>query len=158
MLTNVVLFPGNSVAIFMCKVFKHLSLTNVSKPQCVNRIRTLHAISITINSASGLHHPCLDKLFVHAAYFYTHANFTTAQDDWLFTLHWRHNDHDGVSNHQPHGCLLNRLFRRRSKKTSKKCFHLITSSWCINCNGSKVSIHRQICYPHYIIWCSVLNM
>ena len=35
------------------------------------------------------------------------------------TLHWRHNDHDGVSNHQPHGCLLNRLFRRRSKETSK---------------------------------------
>ena len=35
------------------------------------------------------------------------------------TLHWRHNDHDVVSNHQPHGCLLNRLFRRRSKKTSK---------------------------------------
>ena len=34
-------------------------------------------------------------------------------------LHWRHNDHDGVSNHQPHGCLLNRLFRYRSKKTSK---------------------------------------
>ena len=36
-----------------------------------------------------------------------------------FTLRWRHNDHDSVSNHQPHGCLLNRLFRRRSKKTSK---------------------------------------
>ena len=35
------------------------------------------------------------------------------------TLHWRHNDHDGVSNHQPHGCLLNGLFRGRSKKTSK---------------------------------------
>ena len=35
------------------------------------------------------------------------------------TLRWRHNDHDSVSNHQPHGCLLNRLFRRRSKKTSK---------------------------------------
>ena len=27
----------------------------------------------------------------------------------------------GVSNHQPHGCSLNRLFRRRSKKTSKLC-------------------------------------
>ena len=38
---------------------------------------------------------------------------------WQLTLHWRHNDHDRVSNHQPHGCLLNRLFRRRSKKTSK---------------------------------------
>ena len=34
-------------------------------------------------------------------------------------LHWRHNDHDSVSNHQPHGCLLKRFFRRRSKKTSK---------------------------------------
>ena len=39
----------------------------------------------------------------------------------IISLHWRHNDHDGVSNHQPHGCLLNRLFRRRSKKTSKLC-------------------------------------
>ena len=70
------------------------------------------------------------------------------------SLRWRHNDHEGVSNHQPHGCLLNRLFRRRSKKTSKlcvtglcvgkspdrwlprtkgqlrgKCFHFMTSSW-----------------------------
>ena len=34
-------------------------------------------------------------------------------------LQWRHNDHGGVANHQPHGCLLNRLFRRRSEKTSK---------------------------------------
>ena len=72
----------------------------------------------------------------------------------MASLHWRHDDHDGVSNHQPHGCLLNRLFGRRSKKTSKlrvtglcagnspgpvnsphkgpvtrKCFPLMTSSW-----------------------------
>ena len=33
-------------------------------------------------------------------------------------LQWRHNRPDGVSNHQPHDCLLNRLFGRRSKKTS----------------------------------------
>ena len=33
-------------------------------------------------------------------------------------LQWRHNEHDGASNHQPYDCLLNRLFRRRSKKTS----------------------------------------
>ena len=31
-------------------------------------------------------------------------------------LQWRHNRHDSVSNHQPHDCLLNRLFRRRSKE------------------------------------------
>ena len=28
---------------------------------------------------------------------------------------------DGVSNHQPHDCLRNRLFRHTSKKTSKPC-------------------------------------
>ena len=34
-------------------------------------------------------------------------------------LQWRHNEHNGVSNHQPHDCLLKRWFRLRSKKTSK---------------------------------------
>ena len=39
---------------------------------------------------------------------------------WLWrSLQWRHNAHDSVSNHQPHYCLLNRLVRRKSKKTSK---------------------------------------
>ena len=35
------------------------------------------------------------------------------------SLQWCHNEHDSVSNHQPHIWLLNRLFGRRSKKTSK---------------------------------------
>ena len=35
------------------------------------------------------------------------------------TLQWRHNERDSVSNHQPRHCLLNCLFRRGSKKTSK---------------------------------------
>ena len=35
-----------------------------------------------------------------------------------FWLQWRHNRSDNVSNHQPHDCLPNRLFRRRSKRTS----------------------------------------
>ena len=34
-------------------------------------------------------------------------------------LRWRHNGYDSVSNHQPHDCLLNRLFRHRSKKISR---------------------------------------
>ena len=67
---------------------------------------------------------------------------------------WRHNKRDGVLNHRRLDCLHNRLFRRRSKKTSKvrvtglcegnspvvggfpsqragnaeKCFHLMTLS------------------------------
>ena len=34
-------------------------------------------------------------------------------------LRWRQNGRDIVSNHQPHDCLPNRLFRRRSKKISR---------------------------------------
>ena len=37
------------------------------------------------------------------------------------TLQSRHNERNGVSNHQHHDCLLKRSFRRRSKKTSKLC-------------------------------------
>ena len=36
-----------------------------------------------------------------------------------YPLQWRHNGRDGVTNHQPHGCLLHHLFRHRLKKTSK---------------------------------------
>ena len=40
-------------------------------------------------------------------------------NDFQISLQWRHNGYDSISNHQPHDCLLNRLFRRKSKKTSK---------------------------------------
>ena len=39
--------------------------------------------------------------------------------DFVKSLQWRNNERDGVSNHQPHDCFLKRLFRRRSKKTSR---------------------------------------
>ena len=48
-------------------------------------------------------------------------------------LRWRHNGRNGVSNHQPHDCLLNRLFRRRSKKTSKL---RVTGLWAWNSPGT----------------------
>ena len=35
------------------------------------------------------------------------------------STHYSHKEHDGISNHQSHACLLNRVFRCRSKKTSK---------------------------------------
>ena len=34
---------------------------------------------------------------------------------------WRYNERDGILNHRCSYCLLNRLFRRRSKKPSKLC-------------------------------------
>ena len=40
-------------------------------------------------------------------------------DMHLFLLLWRHIGRDSVSNHQPYDCLLNGLFKLRSKKTWK---------------------------------------
>ena len=37
----------------------------------------------------------------------------------ITSLQWRHNGRDSVSNHQHHECLVDGLFRRRSKKTWK---------------------------------------
>ena len=45
--------------------------------------------------------------------------YLTYKSLYVHTLQWRHNGRDGIPNHQPHHCLLNHLFRRRSKKTSK---------------------------------------
>ena len=37
----------------------------------------------------------------------------------ICTLHWRHNERDGVSNDQTNDCLIKRLFGHRSKKPCK---------------------------------------
>ena len=36
-----------------------------------------------------------------------------------YPLQWRHNECDGVSNHQPHDCLLKRLFKVQIKENIK---------------------------------------
>ena len=47
------------------------------------------------------------------------AHLVACSGPLLVPFQWHHNGRDSVSNLQPHGCLLNHLFRRRSKKTSK---------------------------------------
>ena len=43
-----------------------------------------------------------------------------ASHGWLEpSLQWRHNGHGGIPNHQRPDCLLNCLFRLRSKKTER---------------------------------------
>ena len=49
----------------------------------------------------------------------TNALESTSVRQLMAIYGYSHNERDSVSNHQPHDCLLNRLFRRRSKKTSK---------------------------------------
>ena len=71
-------------------------------------------------------------------------------------LHWRHNDHDCVSNHQPYDCLLNRLFRRKSKKTSK----LRVTGLCVGNSPVPVNsphkgpvTRKMFPFDDVIMWC-----
>ena len=78
----------------------------------------------------------------------------------LESLLWRHNEHDSVSNHQPRGgSLLNRLFRRLSKKTSK----LRVTGLCVgNSPGPVNSPHKgpvtrkMFPFDDVIMWYDIL--
>ena len=93
---------------------------------------------------------------------------------WLcFALQWRHNEGDGVSNHQPHDCLLICLFNAQIKenKTSaslafvrgihrwavnpphkgpvtRKMFPLVTSSWLYWVVYYQFSMNSLDIYPY----------
>ena len=127
-----------------------------------------HLLSLAdtnMHAESSQHNTIITKAIELKAPFHAISHVTWQKHDgiavgngecggWVGPLRWRHNGRDGVSNHQPHDCLLNRLFRHRSKKTPKlrvtglcvgdrwiprtkgqlrgKCFHLMTSLCNIN--------------------------
>ena len=93
--------------------------------------------------------------------FWWHLSAMIGNDLWVdcldWIIQWRHNERDRVSNHQPHDCLLNRLFMVQIKGSFKaqrrglcavnspvtsefpaqrdssrgKWFHLMTPSWVL---------------------------
>ena len=78
------------------------------------------------------------------------------------TIKCRINERDGVSNHQPHDCLLSRLLRRRSKKTSK----LRVTGLCegnspvtggFPAQRASNAEHVSICWRHHDILARVLR-
>ena len=84
------------------------------------------------------------KLVKWHSYSVTKTNETTND-----TLRWRHNERDSVSNHQPHDCLPNRLFRRRSKKTSK----LRVTGLCVGNSGNGEFPAQRASYAENVsIW------
>ena len=58
--------------------------------------RLAFAVAVLVNLSGGLQ----KYNFFHVGWLYT--------IELSCALHWRHNERDGVSNHQPHDCLLNR--------------------------------------------------
>ena len=61
------------------------------------------------------------------------SSFNLLGSSQILALKWRHNGRNNISNHQPRDCFLNRLFRRRSKKTSK---HRVTGLCAGNSPGT----------------------
>ena len=84
----------------------------------------------------------------------TQIYFTLWLHEATMTLRWRHNRRDSVSNHQPQHCLPNRLFRRRSKKTSKLrvtglCAGNSPVSWIPRTKASDVMTSSWVCaFPY----------
>ena len=78
------------------------------------------------------------------------------------SLQWRHNEHYGFSNHQRLDCLLNRLFRRRSKKASKlrvtglcegksPVYGEFPAQWTSNAENVSIWWRHYVTHPnHYI--------
>ena len=88
-----------------------------------------------------------------------------------YPLQWRHNGCNGVSNHQPHDCLLNRLFRHRLQKASKLRVTGLCE-WNPPMTGEfpaqraitrKMFPYDDVIMPEYIFWlskstCSILRI
>ena len=119
------------VSLFNCSKFdsfKHADITGI------------HCVTTAFNDNKTI-------LVTSNSYFHKRVTQVTQINQGILwqnngtSLQWRHNEHYGVSNHRGLVCLLKRLFRHTSKKTSKlhvtglcgwnrKYFHLMTSS-CI---------------------------
>ena len=86
----------------------------------------------------------------YASNFFNHLKISQMWP-YLVSLRWRHNGHDGISNHQPQDCLLNPLFRRRSKKTSK----LRVTGLCVGNSPGTGEFPAQMasCAENVSIWC-----
>ena len=71
----------------------------------------------SIHSQKETNWQSCSKIF-YETFICTQANLLSDMT-FITALRWRRNESDSVSNHQPNDCLLNRLFRRGSQKTSK---------------------------------------
>ena len=97
--------PGNKIVRQFIIVLRHWSL-----PSHFNR----NPVYFFYIWCDAFPHMISECQFTHWICYMTSTMYSVCTP-----LQWRHNERDGLSNHQPHGCLLSRLCRRRSKKTSK---------------------------------------
>ena len=85
---------------------------------CLQQIQKIYILFCCALYCSGYFHLQIDSYEIFNYHIFGCFIGTKQSYDFPIPLQWRHNGPDGVSNHQPHDCLLNCLFIRRSKKTS----------------------------------------
>ena len=74
----------------------------------------------TLNTAHSIRNQLIPLLARFSYVLWFTSVFTLCCVLWFgIILQWRHNERNGASHHRRLDCLLNRLFGRRSKKTSK---------------------------------------
>ena len=100
----------NHVHISYRMPYIYISLSNITAQYILWRKKSIWGLQSwsTINTTSRM---CFKSLYI-VIYLTT-----------VLTLQWLHNERDGVPNHRSLDFLLNRLFRRRSKKTPKAPRH-----------------------------------
>ena len=83
------------------------------------------SITVVTSFREPLQRDLCDNLIENAWWFHKLTVFSGLEFSWWASLsnmvlndslQWRHKGCDSASNHQPHDCFLNRLFRHRSKK------------------------------------------
>ena len=95
----------------------HHGVSNHRQPHCFNRLFRGTPSPPNKGPVTRKMFPFDDVIIVINQQWYKEKILNSTSNS--LSLRWRHNGLDSVSNHQPPGCLLNRLFRRKSKKTSK---------------------------------------
>ena len=99
-------------------------------------------------SVGQLHQPC-DVLLLTSSFGIIYS----------MPLQWRQNGRNSDSNHQPRHCLLNRLFRRGSKKTSKLrvtglCVGNSTETGAFPAQMASNAENVSIWWRHHAFWLS----
>ena len=72
-------------------------------------------------------------------------------------LQWRHAGCDGVSNHQPHDCLLNRLYRQDQRKyqsSASLAFERGNHRWAVNSPHKWPVTRKMFPFDDVIMWLS----
>ena len=111
------LLGSNRRASFLSQV------NDVISPLCLQcMMQSLGTFIFNNPSANGFMRSCQERPNIWDQQNRIHIN--NGQFNWkkMISLQWSPNGRDSAPNHQPHDCVLNRLFRGRSKKTSKPGF------------------------------------